>query len=112
MATIPAHENEFPSLLFAEGAAPATPGTGLVKAYAKSDGLLYWKDDAGTEYAVGTGTAPTELNDIPDVDTTGVADGDVLTYDSGTTEWLAAAPAGGGSRSRRVSEYHSRRPSR
>jgi hypothetical protein len=55
VATIPAHENEFPSLLFAEGAAPSTPATGLVKAYAKSDGLLYWKDDAGTEYAVASG---------------------------------------------------------
>ena len=30
------------------------------------------------------------------MDTTGVADGDVLTYDSGGSEWVAAAPTGGG----------------
>ena len=33
------------------------------------------------------------LDDVDDVDTTGVSDGDVLTYDSG--EWVAAAPTGG-----------------
>lgn len=51
MGTIPASENEFPQVLFAEGAAPATPATGLVVCYAKSDGLLYCKDDAGVETA-------------------------------------------------------------
>jgi hypothetical protein len=56
VGTIPASENEFPSVLFAEGAAPTTPATGLVIAYAKSDGLLYWKDDAGTEYPVSQAT--------------------------------------------------------
>lgn len=39
-------------LQFAEGDAPATPGSGLVKIYAKSDGKMYCKDDAGTEYAL------------------------------------------------------------
>jgi hypothetical protein len=34
---------------FAEGAAPSTPGTGEVSLYAKADGKLYIKDDAGTE---------------------------------------------------------------
>ncbi len=34
---------------FAEGAAPATPAAGKVSLYAKSDGKLYIKDDAGTE---------------------------------------------------------------
>lgn len=52
MATIKASENEFPKVLFTEGAAAATPGTGLVVAYAKSDGLLYFKDDTGTEYPI------------------------------------------------------------
>lgn len=36
------------------------------------------------------------LDDIGDVDTTGVLDGDVLTYDSGTSTWIAAPPSGGG----------------
>lgn len=35
------------------------------------------------------------LDDLTDVDTTGVADGDVLTYDSGSGDWVAAAPTGG-----------------
>lgn len=53
MATIKASENEFPEVLFAEGAAPSAPASGLVKVYAKSDGLLYSKDDAGTETPLG-----------------------------------------------------------
>lgn len=52
MGTILASENEFPQVLFVEGAAAATPGSGLVVAYAKSDGLLYFKDDGGTEYPI------------------------------------------------------------
>jgi len=34
---------------FAEGAAPSTPAAGEVSLYAKADGKLYIKDDAGTE---------------------------------------------------------------
>lgn len=41
-------------LIFAESAAPATPATGKVTMYAKTDGLLYFKDDAGTESVIGT----------------------------------------------------------
>lgn len=33
-----------------EGAAPATPASGKVRIYAKADGRIYSKDDAGTEY--------------------------------------------------------------
>ena len=64
MGVIPASENEFPSLLFAEGAAPATPASGLVICYAKSDGLIYCKDDAGTETAYGA--LPAHLADTDD----------------------------------------------
>lgn len=35
------------------------------------------------------------LDDLSDVDTTGVSDGDVLTYDSGSGDWVAEAPSGG-----------------
>ena len=60
-----------------EGAAPATPATGKVRVYAKTDGSAYQKDDAGTETGLasagsslgawtdytptwsGTGTPPT-----------------------------------------------------
>jgi hypothetical protein len=41
-------------IIFAESAAPATPSTGKVTLYAKTDGLLYSKDDAGAESAVGS----------------------------------------------------------
>lgn len=40
-------------LILAEGAAPATPATGKVTVYAKTDGKLYSKDDAGTETPAG-----------------------------------------------------------
>lgn len=40
---------------FPEGAAPATPDTGYVRLYAKTDNLLYSKDDAGVETALGGG---------------------------------------------------------
>ncbi len=36
------------------------------------------------------------LDDLSDVDAPSPSDGDVLTYDSGTSEWVAAAPTGGG----------------
>lgn len=40
-----------PGLLqFSETTAPATPASGVVRIYAKSDGKLYCMDDAGTEY--------------------------------------------------------------
>lgn len=38
-----------------EGAAPATPAASKVRLYAKTDGLLYSKDDAGTETLVSGG---------------------------------------------------------
>lgn len=37
--------------------------------------------------------AALELDDLADVDTTGVSDGDVLTYDSGSGDWIADAPS-------------------
>jgi hypothetical protein len=47
-----------PGLILAESAAPSTPASGYVNLYAKSDGLLYWKDDAGTEHSVEPATVP------------------------------------------------------
>lgn len=74
MATIPASENEYPEVLFAEGAAPAAPATGLVKAYAKADGLLYSKDDAGAETALGAGTHIADTTDAHDASAVSVLD--------------------------------------
>lgn len=42
-------------ILLPEGAAPATPGAGNVTIYAKADGLVYSKDDAGTETVMSGG---------------------------------------------------------
>lgn len=36
-------------IILDEGVAPSTPATGKVSIYAKTDGLIYGKDDAGTE---------------------------------------------------------------
>src|SRR3990167_7236969 len=40
---------------FDEGAAPATPAAADVRIYAKADGLMYSKDDAGTETLMSGG---------------------------------------------------------
>lgn len=93
MGSIPASDNVFPILRFDEVAAPSTPPSGEVHLYAKSDGLLYWKDDAGTEYPVGA--AALTLDDISDVNAPTPTDGDVLTWDSTPGEWKPVAPSGG-----------------
>jgi hypothetical protein len=49
-------------IIFPEAAAPSTPGANKVVLYAKSDGLLYSKDDAGTESAVSGGGGGTTIN--------------------------------------------------
>ena len=43
-------------IILDEGAAPSTPASGKVALYAKTDGLFYAKDDAGTESAFGNVT--------------------------------------------------------
>lgn len=51
-----ASDNVFPVVLFAEGSAPATPAAGELKLYAKADGNLYFKNDAGVETQAGGGS--------------------------------------------------------
>lgn len=51
MAKLPEINNAF--LQFAEGDAPATPASGVVRIYAKSDGKMYSKDDVGVEAPLG-----------------------------------------------------------
>ena len=46
---------DIPYLEFAEAAAPGTPASGIVRIYAKTDGSLYQKDDAGTETGLAGG---------------------------------------------------------
>lgn len=52
MANLKVSEQAYPSTRYTEAAAPATPATGEVIIYAKADGNLYQKDDAGTETAL------------------------------------------------------------
>lgn len=45
-----ASDNVFPKIRTSEGTAWATPASGFGVIYEKTDGLLYFKNDAGTEY--------------------------------------------------------------
>jgi hypothetical protein len=54
-------------------APPPTPASGKVAFYPKTDGLMYWKDDAGVEHAFGTSSgdektividSPTDADDF------------------------------------------------
>lgn len=60
------------ALEFKEMPAPGTPRSGALVAYAKADGKLYAKDDAGTEYdlTVSDAYAPAVPDDWEDVDPT------------------------------------------
>lgn len=53
--TLLPYAGEFFDGLFTEAAAPSTPANGKVILYAKTDGRLYSKDDAGTETLVSGG---------------------------------------------------------
>lgn len=54
---------DIPHLEFAEAAAPGTPAASIVRIYAKSDGLLYSKDDAGVETLVSGGSGGSVATD-------------------------------------------------
>ena len=74
-----ASANVFPVLLFGEGAAPATPAANTVVAYAKADGLLYSKDDAGVETPLGGGGGSGDV-----VGPASAVDGHVALFDGAT----------------------------
>lgn len=100
MATIPASENEFPEVKFAEGAAPGTPASGLVIAYAKSDGLLYAKDDTGAETVLGAAAHVADTTDAHDAsavsfDPTGLTSVTATEVQAAIEEIDAALAAGG-----------------
>lgn len=87
------------SVTFNEGSAPATPASTKVVTYAKSDGLMYSKDDAGVETLMSGGAggaAPPDCAHFPMV--TNVTMGAANTWtDSGmslaltTGTWLVEA---------------------
>lgn len=95
-------EVEATFLQFGEDDAPGTPGAGIVRLYAKADGALYQKDDAGAESALGGGLSNpmTTAEDIIVGGASGTparlakgTDDQVLTMVSGAVAW--AAPSGG-----------------
>jgi hypothetical protein len=51
-------------IVLSEGTAPATPSTGTVAVYAKTDGKVYAKDDAGTESDLSAGLTDGDKGDI------------------------------------------------
>lgn len=65
----------FTGLTLDEEAAPATPATGKVVVYAKTDGLVYSKDDAGTETPLGAGSVGRGIAQIVTYGTGEVASG-------------------------------------
>lgn len=65
-------------------------GTGVAVA-AGGEAFVYYDGSDIAELSSGGGA----LDDLSDVDTTGVADGDALTYDSGTGTWVPGAGGGG-----------------
>lgn len=68
-------------------------GTGPARLGKGSDGQVLTVDPTTHHlvWATPTGGAAA-LDDLTDVDTTGVGDGDVIAFDSGTSTWLPVAP--------------------
>lgn len=104
MATIPADDNEFPKVLFAEGAAPGTPAAGLAEVYFKSDSLPYFKNDLGVETAFGTGDTAGHIADTTDAhdasavsfDPTGLGNTSATELQTAMEDFDAAITAAGG----------------
>ena len=90
-----ASDNVFPRFLVSEGGSTATPAAARVTVYAKSDGLLYSKDDAGVETLVSSGPGGvSEIVDIPTAETDPTL---VLAPDgTGGVEFRAEAGGAGG----------------
>lgn len=65
-------------LILKEIAAPGTPASGDGVLYEKTDGLLYFKNDAGTEYDLTSQAGA--LDDLSDVIITSVTAGDILRH--------------------------------
>ena len=68
---------------------PTTPELGDLFYDITIDALLYWN---GSEW-VPVGGEALALNDLSDVDTTGVTDGMVIAYDQASGEWKPVSPA-------------------
>ena len=83
-------DNVFPRFLISEGGSTATPAAGRVTVYAKANGLLYSKDDAGFETlmsGVGSGVTAQEnflTSDVTMTSANTFYDGPSLSLAAGT----------------------------
>lgn len=81
-------------IILTEQTTPTTPATGKWVLYCKTDGL-YYLDDTGTETGpLDVGGAGGALDDLTDVDLTGLAQGNILYYNG--TSWIVLAPGTNG----------------
>lgn len=76
------------------GDRPASPSPGDIFYDTSLNQLVYWNGSAWVPVSSGGGSTPGALNDLTDVDTTGVSNGQVLNYENGT--WKPVTPSGGG----------------
>lgn len=87
-------DNEFPKVLFTIDGDDSTPDAGLAKVYVAADKTAHLVDDDGLDTSLG-GSAPTEILDIPTVETDDTL---VLAPDgAGGVEFRAEAGGGGSS---------------
>jgi hypothetical protein len=78
-------------------ASPALTGTPTVPTAAPGTNTTQAASTAFVAAAVAAGSVGA-LDDISDVDASSPSDGDVLTYDSGSGDWVPSAPVGGSAR--------------
>ena len=90
-----ASDNVYPRFLISEGGSTSTPAAGRVTVYAKADGLLYQKDDAGVETLLASGSSASVATD-PIWD----AAGDTVVGTGANTAARLAIGAAGGALSR------------
>lgn len=85
MALPTASDNVFTRFLISEGGSTTTPAANRVTIYAKADGLLYQKDDAGVETLLAGGDAAAHIADAADAhDASAVSVLDTATNFTGT----------------------------
>jgi hypothetical protein len=77
-----------------ESSAPSTPVSGRGRLYEKSDGHVYWKDDAGTEYDLTLGSSGGEANVNGEVSITNATRIGLVSGKSGITNLLRSVESG------------------
>lgn len=83
-----------------EISSPSTPPSNSIRLYAKDSGgvsNLFVKLDDGTEIGpIGAAGSPSNLNSLSDVTIASVTNNEILSYDSGSSQWINQTPAEAG----------------